>query len=292
MLVPLSAGSRVFGVITFVSSTEGRHYHDADLDFAAELGRRAGFAIENARLFREAQLANRVKDEFLATLSHELRTPLNVILGRSRMLADAPDLALAKQLGEVIERNAATLARLVEDLLDMSRMTLGQVAVERQEVHLAQVVDSAIQAVQAAAAAKQITIRLAASADLAPCSGDPTRLQQVVWNLLANAVKFTPPAGTIDVEVTCDRHHLTLRVTDSGEGIAPDALPRVFDMFWQAESTGSRRHGGLGIGLSIVRRLVELHGGRVFAESAGVGRGATFTVVLPCVVGAAAEVVG
>jgi signal transduction histidine kinase len=247
-----------------------------------DISARNGIEIDNARLYKEAREANRLKDEFLATVSHELRTPLNVILGRTRMILGAGDLETALENAEIVERNGAALARLVDDLLDMSRMNVGLIALERQPMHLVPVIESSILAVQPAVEAKRIALTIDAQPDLPPFTGDPTRIQQVVWNLLTNAVKFTPADGQIRIETRLSDGHITLSVSDSGQGIAPDALPRVFDPFWQGEPTASRQHGGLGLGLSIVRRLVDLHGGDVRADSDGPGRGATFTITLPC----------
>jgi signal transduction histidine kinase len=242
---------------------------------------KARFIAPMLLLRAEAQQANRLKDEFLATLSHELRTPLNVIAGRSRMLTAAPDVETARQHAEVIDRNSATLARLVDDLLDVSRMAIGQVRLERQAVDLPAVVSAAVQAVQSAAEARGVNVRVAV-APAPALTGDPTRIQQIVWNLLTNAVKFTPPDGLVEVTAVSGDGDVTLTVRYSGQGLDPAALPHVFEMFWQAEPLSARKHGGLGLGLSIVRTLVELHGGRVRAESAGAGQGAAFIVTLPC----------
>jgi PAS domain S-box-containing protein len=280
MLVPLAAGTRVFGVLSFISSSQDRHFDDDDLVFASELGRRAAFAVENARLYAEAQRANRLKDEFLATLSHELRTPLNVIAGRAHILAAAADSDQIRSIAGVIDRNSAMLTRLVDDLLDVSRMTIGQVRLERQLVALSHIVGAAVQAVQAAAEAKDIAISCAVE-PAATVIGDPTRLQQVAWNLLTNAVKFTPDGGRIMVEGRVVDEHVLLVVRDSGRGLSSEEARHVFDMFWQSEPSPSRRHSGLGLGLSIVRKLAELHGGSVAAASEGPGLGATFSVSLP-----------
>ena len=281
MIVPLAAGSRVFGTLSFISSSHERKYDDADLAFATELGRRAAFAIENARLYGEATRANRLKDEFLATLSHELRTPLNVIAGRARMLAAATDIVHAREQGAAIDRNAATLTHLVDDLLDASRMTIGQVRLDRQPVDLGSAATAAVQAVQPAADGKGVTIDVSIASVLS-VMGDPIRIQQIVWNLLTNAVKFTPSGGTVRLFIEqTSAGAASLKVVDTGEGIAPAALLRIFDMFWQAEPSAARRQSGLGLGLSLVKKLVELHGGTVEAESAGPGHGSTFVVMLP-----------
>ena len=281
MMVPLSAAGRHFGALTFVSVTAGRRFTRRDLAFVSELARRAALAIDNARLYNEAQAANRLKDEFLATLSHELRTPLNVMLGRTQILKTVTDVAAVRQLAEVLDRNGTMLRRLVDDLLDVSRITLGQVNLDIQPVQLDTLVASAIHNLQPSAQAKGLTLRTDIPPTLPALSGDPVRLQQVVWNVLTNAVKFTEAGGTITVGITVDERDLVLTVNDSGVGIDGAFLPHVFEMFRQAEGTMSRRYGGLGLGLSIVRRLVELHGGRVTAESDGPGKGSTFTIRIP-----------
>jgi len=280
MLVPLAIGTRVFGVLSFISSREDRHFDEEDLAVASELGRRAAFAVENARLYTETQRANRLKDEFLATLSHELRTPLNVIAGRAHILAAAAESDQVRSVATVIDRNSATLTRLVDDLLDVSRMTIGQVRLDRQVVALAPIVTAAVQAVQAAADAKNIVVSCTVE-PAATVVGDAIRLQQVAWNLLTNAVKFTPEGGRISVHGKATDDQVLLIVRDSGQGLTRDQARHVFDMFWQSEPLPSRRHSGLGLGLSIVRKLAELHGGSVSATSAGPGLGSTFSVSLP-----------
>jgi signal transduction histidine kinase len=231
----------------------------------------------------DAEAANRIKDEFLATLSHELRTPLNVVLGRMQMLRGAAGAAGATaHTIDVIQRNVEVLAHLVDDLLDVSRITSGQLQMDLRPVQLADVVQAAAAGIQIAANAKDIHVSIDAPAQLPTVNGDPIRLQQVVWNLLVNGVKFTPRGGQIVAAVRYEQPMLVLTVADTGVGVDPEFLPYVFDMFRQADSAKMRVHGGLGLGLSIVRRLVELHGGTVSADSAGRGRGATFTVSLPC----------
>jgi PAS domain S-box-containing protein len=236
---------------------------------------------EKRRLYREAQRVNRVKDEFLATLSHELRTPLNAILGWARLLrlGKLEEPARARAL-ETIERNAAAQAQLIEDLLDVSRIISGKFQVEARPVDLPSITEAALDAVRLAAEAK--TIDLVARLDAVPqITGDPTRLQQVVWNLLSNAIKFTPKGGWVQVRLAAIDSHVEIEVADNGEGIRPDFLPYVFDRFRQADGTTTRQHSGLGLGLAIVRHLVELHGGSVRARSEGEGRGAVFSVRLP-----------
>jgi diguanylate cyclase len=231
---------------------------------------------------RDAEVANRLKDEFLATLSHELRTPLNVIVGHTYILRSVAHDPAVIQSAEMIARNSEALTRLVNDLLDVSRMTVGSVQLEWQSLDLKALVESAASGIRPGAEAKAIQLTVAAESRVPRVAGDLVRLQQVIWNLLSNAVKFTPSGGEILVSLRQDGGDVVLTVADTGEGIDPTFLPHVFDMFRQAEPVNTRRFGGLGIGLSIVRRLVELHGGRVSAASAGLGRGATFTVTLPC----------
>jgi signal transduction histidine kinase len=281
MIVPLTAGARAFGAMSFVSTNACRRYGQSDLDFAAELARRVAYAVENTRLYREAQDASRLKDEFLATLSHELRTPLNVMLGRARMLQHGATAEPVRAAASTIERNGATLTRLVEDLLDLSRITLGRLRLEFGPVNVPDVVDAAVQAVLPIAMAKSVTLEVDVDRSAPSLTGDPTRLQQVIWNLLINAVKFTPSGGRVTLQLTTEPSDLVLHVSDTGSGIDPAFLPHVFEMFRQARPVAERNYSGLGIGLSIVRRLVELHGGTVAAQSAGPGQGATFTVRLP-----------
>jgi CheY-like chemotaxis protein len=231
-----------------------------------------------------------LKDEFLATVSHELRTPLNAILGWTVMLRSGrlkPDKA-AEAL-ETIERSARAQNRLVEDLLDVSRIVTGRLQLKFQPVTLAKVVEAAVAAARPAAEAKSIALQVVF--DSLPCevTGDADRLQQVIWNLISNAVKFTPRGGRVQAQLERAGSHVEIKVSDTGEGIAPEFLPHVFDRFRQADGSIQRRHGGLGLGLAIVRHLVELHGGEVSVESPGPGQGATFTVKLPLAAAQAAD---
>lgn len=225
----------------------------------------------------------RMKDEFLATLSHELRTPLTAILGWSRIARKKQAPPEIARCLDVIERNARLQEQLVADLLDMNRILSGKLRLEMSAVSLPSIVKAALETVRPAADAKQIrcTLRVDLAPDGGVIAGDPGRLQQVVWNLLSNAIKFTPKGGQVDIALGSDDSSLELRVADAGKGIAPEFLPYIFDRFRQADTSTTREHGGLGIGLAITRELVELHGGTVEAESAGVGRGSVFTVRLP-----------
>lgn len=229
-----------------------------------------------------AETANRSKDEFLATLSHEMRTPLNVVLGIVwRLLNRAMDPDATRRALETIDRNTRLQAQLMEDLLDVSRIITGKLKLHMLPLDLRTIVGESIDAVKSAADAKGIAIELAIDAESTRVEGDPLRLQQVVWNLLSNAVKFTPTSGRISVTIRRAGDALVLAVSDTGTGIAPELIPYVFDRFRQGDSTSTRKYGGLGLGLSIVRHLVELHGGTVSASSDGEGCGATFELTLP-----------
>ena len=230
----------------------------------------------------EAEAANRSKDQFLATVSHELRTPLTAILGWASMLRTRTfDPQRTQQIYDSLERNAQAQAQIVGDLLDVSRIVTGQLRLESETFDVCDVANLSLETIRPTAVAKGVTL----VSDIAPSAclvgGDPARLQQIIWNLLSNAAKFTPAGGTITVRVTRDATHVVIEVSDTGIGIAPDMLPRVFDRFWQADGSTTRVHGGLGLGLALVRHLVELHGGEVSARSDGEGRGSRFTVRLP-----------
>ncbi|HEY0378085.1 MAG TPA: PAS domain S-box protein [Pyrinomonadaceae bacterium] len=243
---------------------------------------RAALLLREQAARKTAEDANRLKDEFLATLSHELRTPLTAMLGWTKMLRMMDlDEATAAHALEIIERNAKAQARLVEDLLDVSRIITGKLRLEVRPTELLTVVTAATDAVRPAAAAKSIELHTRLDPAVGPVSGDPARLQQVAWNLISNAVKFTGKGGRVEVRLERADSHVELTVSDTGPGIAPEFLPYVFDRFRQADGSTTRMHGGLGLGLAIVRHLVELHGGTVQAESAGAGHGAAFTVKLP-----------
>ena len=237
----------------------------------------------------EVEHASRMKDEFLATLSHELRTPLNAILGWTRLLNVKPGVADDVRQGmAVIERNARAQATIIQDLLDMSAIISGKVRLDSQPLDIATVVQASIDTAMPAAQAKQITVEAAIdAAEPVMVAGDSSRLQQVLWNLLSNAVKFTPRGGRISVRVTRDAANAEIEVSDTGAGITPAFLPYVFDRFRQADASTTRRHGGLGLGLSIVKQLVELHGGTIRVSSEGDGKGATFVVSLPLAAGTA-----
>jgi PAS domain S-box-containing protein len=230
----------------------------------------------------EAEAANRMKDEFLATLSHELRTPLTAMLGWARLLRSGElDAETAGRAVETIESNARVQAQLIEDLLDVSRIILGKLPLGVRPVELASVIEAALDAVRPAAAAKSLRLLRTLDAATGLVSADPDRLQQVVWNLLSNAVKFTPPKGQVEIRLERVGQFAQITVLDTGKGISAEFLPYVFDRFRQADSSSTRAHGGLGLGLALVRHLVELHGGSVHAASLGERKGATFSVQLP-----------
>jgi signal transduction histidine kinase/ActR/RegA family two-component response regulator len=250
-----------------------------------ELEERQRLLVREQVARAEAESANRLKDEFLATVSHELRTPLTAIIGWSHMLRDGKlDKATVARAIETIERNARSQAQLVEDILDVSRVVTGKLRLKIEPVDASSVINAAIDAVQLAADAKNIRLEVTLDPSARHVAGDAARLQQVVWNLLSNAIKFTPASGRVEVRLERAGSHVQIRVSDTGEGVSPDFLPFIFDRFRQADGTSTRRHGGLGLGLAIVRHLVELHGGTVRADSDGEGHGATFTISLPLAV--------
>ena len=256
---------------------------------ARDITERKRTEAERARLLaqeqearNEAEAANRSKDQFLAVLSHELRTPLNAIYGWARMLHDGSvDPAFRQRAADAIFRNAKAQLQLVEDLLDVSRVVTGNMRLEIVPVDLAAVIEAAADTVRPAASVKDIRLEVRVESSGTIVAGAPTRLQQVVWNLLSNAVKFTPRGGSVEIELRRDGSEVQIVVRDTGEGIAPDLLPHVFERFRQGDSSSTRAHGGLGLGLALVRHIIDLHGGTVDVESAGPGHGATFTVRLP-----------
>ena len=252
---------------------------DGTLLGASKIARDIG---ERKRLMAELERANRVKDEFLATLSHELRTPLNAILGYARLLrAEMIDEAGRARAIETIERNATALAQLVSDVLDVSRIISGKMRFDVEPCDVADIMSSATESIMPAVLARRIELRRQLDRDTGLVAGDPNRLQQVFWNLLSNAVKFTPEGGRIDVLAARAGASVRITVRDTGRGIDASVLPHVFERFHQGDSSTTRDVGGLGLGLAIVRHYVEMHGGRVWAASDGIGTGATFTIELP-----------
>jgi PAS domain S-box-containing protein len=285
MAVALRAASGgVLGALCFGHSTAGVFTPQHE-QLALGIAGWASVALENARLYLEVRQADRLKDEFLAVLSHELRTPLNAIVGYARLLRGgvlSGDKA-ARGL-ETLERNAMSLTQIVEDVLDISRIVAGKLRLDVQPVELPLVVHNAVATVQPAADAKGIRVQTIVDPRVGPVSGDPDRLQQVVWNLLSNAVKFTPKKGRVQVHVERVNSHVEVVVSDTGIGIRADFLPHVFERFRQADAGTTRKVGGLGLGLSIVRHIVEMHGGTVHAASEGEDRGSTFSVRLPLMI--------
>jgi len=283
LCIPMIARSRTLGVTTLAIGDSTRRYHQSDLAMAEDLISRAAITVDNARLYKEAQEANRIKDEFLATVSHELRTPLTSILGWARMLRSGKigDEATSIRALEAIERNAKSQSQLIDDLLDVSRIITGKFLMDVLPVDLKRVLENALDSIGPLAEEKHLEFQSKVDPNIAPVSGDPTRLQQVFWNLLSNAVKFTENGGCITVSMEPVSCFVQISVTDTGKGINPDFLPHVFERFRQADSTTTRTHGGLGLGLAIVRHIVEQNGGSISVDSKGEGHGTTFTVLLP-----------
>jgi signal transduction histidine kinase len=304
MIVPLLARGRTLGAITLVSFSPARRYDQDDLALAEDIASRAALAADNARLYDEARKANRLKDEFLATLSHELRTPLTALLGWTQILRhhslDGQSLDYAL---DAIERNAKAQSQIIEDVLDVSNIIRGNLQLNIRQVDLSEVIEAAIASIRPAAEAKAIELEVNLDNSVGAITGDRDRLQQAVWNLLCNAAKFTPKGGRIKVQIKhaedgrsaedgrpagdggpASPHSgtdIAIAVSDTGQGIKRDFLPFVFERFRQADGSSTREHGGLGLGLAIVRHLVEMHGGTVHADSEGEGHGATFTIRLP-----------
>ena len=243
-------------------------------------------AVRAQTLTEEAETASHLKDEFLAMVSHEMRTPLGAVLGWARILESKQLPPEAERAIAAIGRNATALAHMIDDLLDTSRILNGAIRLAFRPVDLATVAQAALDAVRPAAATKNVQLAFDDVPGSRPVRGDADRLQQVIWNLLANAIKFTPEGGRVDLFIESAAEHVEVRVVDTGQGISPDLLPHVFERFRQGADATTRRHTGLGLGLGIARHLVELHGGTVQAASPGVGQGATFTVRLPIAAGA------
>ena len=290
--VPIALEGRKLGVLVLAAGDERGSYDADDFRVAEELAHRAAITVEHAHLFElarqerdRAEEANRTKDDFLATVSHELRTPLTAILGWSSILRTG-SLTPEKQARalETVERSARAQAQIVDDLLDISRIVAGRMRLDMQPVRLEPVVEAALDTVRPSAAARDIRIETQLEPGAGPVKGDAQRLQQVAWNLLTNAIKFTPDGGRVGLRLRRVEDHVELQVTDSGKGIDPAFLPHVFERFRQADGSSTRRYGGLGLGLAIVRHLVEMHGGTVQAYSEGEGHGSSFTLRLPLAV--------
>ena len=285
LCLPLKIQGRTIGAVTLARSESGRKFDDEDVRVAEDAASRTALAVDNARAYEQLQAANQLKDEFLATLSHELRTPLNAILGYARMLRSGvlKEDRHAQAL-ETVERNATSLTQMVEDVLDVSRIAAGKIRLHIQPVDLGSVLRDAMATVTPAADAKGVRLDSILDPQVGPVSGDPDRLQQVVWNLLSNAVKFTPRGGRVQMRLQRVNSHVEITVSDTGIGIRGDFLPHLFERFRQGDSTTTRAHGGLGLGLAIARRIVELHGGHIEAFSPGEGQGSTFRVELPVMI--------
>jgi signal transduction histidine kinase/DNA-binding response OmpR family regulator len=314
---PIFSSAQVYGWLYLTDKLDAAEFSEADERLAVTLATQVAIAYENALLYSEAQRhaaelqqeiterkqaeeerarmlvreqaaraeaeqANRTKDEFLATLSHELRTPLTAILGWSHLLRATKfdEEGIARAL-DTIERNARSQSQLIDDLLDVSRIITGKLRLDVRPLALIPVIKSAIESIRPAAAAKGIEFQLAFDETADAVTGDADRLQQVVWNLFSNAVKFTPDGGQVSIRLERDGARARLTVSDTGQGIEPVFLPYIFDRFRQADGSTTRKHGGLGLGLAIVRHLVELHGGTISVHSEGENRGATFTILLP-----------
>jgi PAS domain S-box-containing protein len=285
---PLVVEGRLIGVI-HADTTRPRRFTEDDARLLRLAADRVALAIEQRRLYevelqarRQAEEANRVKDEFLALVSHELRSPLNAMLGYAVLLRyGGLDTRQVRHAADVIERSGKAQSQLIDDLLDTARIISGKLRLELGPVDLVSVIEQAVQTINPAAAAKRISLETDLPSEIGQITGDPARLQQVVWNLLSNAVKFTPQGGRVEARLERVDPYIRMTVSDTGKGISLDFLPYVFDRFRQADASSARRYGGLGLGLALVKYLVELHGGTIEAASAGEGRGATFKVTLP-----------
>ncbi|MES2965305.1 MAG: GAF domain-containing sensor histidine kinase [Bdellovibrionota bacterium] len=281
IIVPMKARDQVFGTLTLMWTVSRRQYSAEDLAFACDVARRAALALDNAKLFAEAERANRMNDEFLLTLSHELRTPMNVILGWLDVLTseDVDDESYDSIL-KTLTRNANAQLQLIDELLDVSSMATGKFVLKIEDRDLTQIATEAIRAVSPSARAREIEIGFTIADGAHFAAVDADRVRQALWNLLANAVKFTPPGGRVDVRIESWVDTVSIFVRDTGQGISADFMPFLFERFRQEDGTLTRAQGGLGVGLSIAYHLVDLHGGTIEAHSEGRGKGSTFTVKL------------
>ena len=284
IVTPLVAADRVLGTLTFVNSGKHRLTND-DVTLAEDVAARAAVAVQNAQLYREAQEANRAKDEFLATVSHELRTPMTAVLGWAKLLRINRDPSMIEEATLAIERSAASQAQLVDDILDVARIRVGKLRMRFEETNLGAAVENAVRMIRPSAEGKHIQLQVQIDWSIPAVRGDAQRLQQVVWNLLSNAVKFTPDGGRIDVKLEQRESVARLTVHDSGPGIPPEFVPHLFERFRQAESSQRRGYQGLGLGLSIAHYIVQAHGGTIRAGAGGASTGATFIVELPTFAG-------
>ncbi len=276
--IPLLARKSLIGVLE-LGSLSDREFTIDEIDFIQVLGQQVAIAIENSSLYEKAREANRIKDRFLSIASHELRTPLTAILGWTEMMKRIDRDDIRAEAMPAIESSARTLAELIEDLLDASRIREGKLVLRRQSVDLSSIVAAALKTVTPAANQRGVKLETEIPANASPIQGDPGRIRQVVWNLLTNAIKFTPPGKTVMTRVRADDTMAIITIEDEGEGISPEFLPFIFDELQQEEK--GTRAGGLGLGLHIVKTIVTMHGGTVEAQSDGPGRGATFVVRLP-----------
>jgi signal transduction histidine kinase len=280
--IPAIAGEQTIGAVVYMRAKPKPGFDDRDLSLAASLANAAAVAMENLKLYRMAHEASRLKDEFVAMVSHELRTPLTPMLGCIHLLRTTnPSSSNFDRALEMIERNARAQVQIVEDLLDVSRIVAGNLHLSMKSIAVIPVIVAAIDSVKSSAEAKGIKTLTSFEDVRTPIAGDPHRLQQIVWNLLSNAVKFTPAEGRIDISVRSVGTQVQIQVTDTGEGIPADILPYIFDRFRQSRDPNSKIRSGLGLGLAIVRHLVELHSGSIEAASAGQGKGAVFTLRFP-----------
>jgi PAS domain S-box-containing protein len=282
-IAPLIEDDRVIGTITIIDDVTERIAREAQL---------MRLLADEKAARKEAEAANRTKDEFLATVSHELRTPLNAVSGWVQILrrGDMDRDTMVHGL-ETVERNVKVQTKIIEDILDVSRIITGKLSLDVRPVNLVEVIEAAVDAVRLAVDTKEIKLDLKLDSNIGPVSGDQDRLQQIVWNLISNAIKFTPKGGTVSVRLARVGPQAEITVSDTGKGISREFLPFVFDRFRQADSTSTRQHSGLGLGLAIVRHLVEIHGGTVRAASPGEKQGATFTVRLPIISVRSAEAI-
>jgi PAS domain S-box-containing protein len=282
IVAPMIAHGRTLGALSLACTESDRHYSLDDVPLVEDLARRAAMAIDNARLYEAAEAANRAKDEFLATLSHELRTPLTAITGWAHMLElGMTDEQTTRVAIDTIVRSARTQTELIDDLLDLSRVVAGTLQLNIETVDLAQLVREVAVGARPAADAKELELDVGAPDEPVLVRGDERRLRQIIWNLITNAVKFTDSGGSVRATVSVAHPMAQVEVTDTGRGIDPEFIPFVWDRFRQADSSTSRKYGGLGLGLSVVRHLIELHGGTVEAESEGPGKGSRFAVAIP-----------
>jgi signal transduction histidine kinase len=281
LAVPLVIQDQVIGAL-FVGALPGRAFPESDVRLVTTFADQAAVAIANANLYRDAEQANRTKDQFLAMLSHELRQPLNTMVGWVRMLRTGQATGPQQQRAlDAIDRSTRAQARMIDDLLDIARIEAGKLTLERRPLAVGQLVAETVDSFQHEAKAKGVALdaEWPSTADLV--SGDPDRLRQVLGNLIVNAIKYTPAGGRIGVRLAADGPVVRISVTDTGVGIEPELLPHVFERFRQAEWRAAETRDGLGLGLAIVRQIVEMHGGTAEASSDGPGRGATFTITLP-----------